>query len=75
MEDSPDEQRALQRLQQLKAAAEGLGHHFAARMTTPSGQEVFIASEEPDNIAAWILTDGQPSQASSPGTDFSSNPG
>lgn len=75
MEDSSGEQRALQRLQQLKAAAEELGHHFAARMTTLSGKEVFIASEEPDNIAAWILSDGQSSQASSPGAGFRSNPG
>ena len=52
---SPDELRALQVLQQLKSDAERCGHPFAGRMISPSGTRYLVATDEPDNIAAWIF--------------------
>jgi len=52
--------RSFLMLRQMKSAAERSGHQFAARMLTASGNQYVIATDEPDNLAAWIM--GQESQ-------------
>jgi len=50
-----DELHALAVLQRLRSEAEQSGHSFAARVITPSGRRYRVATDEQDNIAAWIL--------------------
>ena len=52
---SADELRSLETLQLLKQNAELCGHQFAGRMISPSGTHYLVATDEPDNIAAWIF--------------------
>jgi len=52
---SADERRALEVLQRFKQNAECCGHQFAAQMISPSGTRYLVATDEPDNIAAWIF--------------------
>jgi hypothetical protein len=50
-----DELHALAVLQRLRSEAERSGHSFAACMITPSGRHYRVATDEQDNIAAWIF--------------------
>jgi hypothetical protein len=63
---SADELRALEVLQRLKRNAECCGHQFAGRMISPSGTRYLVASDEPDNIAAWILEQDDRATSSDP---------
>jgi hypothetical protein len=69
---SKDELRALEVLQRLKRNAEHCGHQFAGRMTSPSGTRYLVATDEPDNIAAWIFE--QDDRAMSSGLPATTNP-
>jgi hypothetical protein len=69
---SEDELRALEVLQRLKQDAERCGHQFAGRMISPSGTRYLVATDEPDNIAAWIFE--QDDCAMSSGTPAPINP-
>jgi hypothetical protein len=63
---SADELRALEVLQHLKRNAECCGHQFAGRMISPSGTRYLVASDEPDNIAAWIFEQDDRAMSSDP---------
>jgi hypothetical protein len=69
---SADELRALEVLQRLKQDAERCGHQFAGRMISPSGSRYLVATDEPDNIAAWIFE--QDDRAMSSGLPATTNP-
>ena len=69
---SADELRALEVLQRLKRNAECCGHQFAGRMISPSGSRYLVATDEPDNIAAWIFE--QDDRAMSSGPPAPTNP-
>ena len=63
---SADELRALEVLQRLKQDAERCGHQFAGRMISPSGSRYLVATDEPDNIAAWIFEQDDRAMSSDP---------
>lgn len=63
---SADELRALESLQRLKQDAERCGHQFAGRMTSPSGTRYLVATDEPDNLAAWIFEQDDRATSSEP---------
>jgi hypothetical protein len=63
---SADELRALEVLQRLKQDAEHCGHQFAGRMISPSGTRYLVATDEPDNIAAWIFEQDDRATSSDP---------
>jgi len=63
---SADELRALEVLQRLKRNAECCGHQFAGRMISPAGTRYLVASDEPDNIAAWIFEQEARAMSSDP---------
>jgi hypothetical protein len=70
---SADELRALEVLQRLKQDAERCGHQFAGRMISPSGSRYLVATDEPDNIAAWIFDQDERAVSSEP-TALASHP-
>ena len=70
---SADELRALEVLQYLKQDAERCGHQFAGRMISPSGSRYLVATDEPDNIAAWIFEQDDRAMSSDP-TGLASSP-
>jgi len=61
-----DELHALAVLQRLRSEAAQAGHSFAARMMTPSGRHYRVATDEPDNIAAWIFEQDERAMSSDP---------
>ena len=63
---SANELRALEVLQHLKQDAERCGHQFAGRMISPSGSRYLVATDEPDNIAAWIFEQDDRAMSSDP---------
>jgi hypothetical protein len=63
---SANELRALEVLQRLKQDAERCGHQFAGRMISPSGSRYLVATDEPDNIAAWIFEQDDRAMSSDP---------
>jgi hypothetical protein len=67
-----DELHALAVLQRLRSEAEQSGYSFAARMITPSGRRYRVATDEQDNIAAWIFE--QDDRAMSSGLPATTNP-
>jgi hypothetical protein len=68
---SADELRALEVLQRFKQNAECCGHQFAAQMISPSGTRYLVATDEPDNIEAWIFEQEDRPTSSDP-TDLAS---
>lgn len=63
---SADELRALEVLQRLKQDAERYVHQFAGRMISPSGTRYLVATDEPDNIAAWVFEQDDCATSSDP---------
>ena len=61
-----DELHALAVLQRLRSQEEQAGHSFAARMITPSGKHYRVATDEPDNIAAWIFEQDERAMSTDP---------
>ena len=61
-----DELHALAVLQRLKSEVEQSGLSFAARMITPSGRHYRVATDETDNIAAWIFEQDERAMSSDP---------